>query len=172
MTMQPIVPISSDPAVVLSGAMSPRIRRATLADLPDIIRLLIGGDLAGTHKDTLDEGARAAYLDAFAAIDANPHEMLFVAELDDKVVGTFQITFGQTLVGRGRLRATIESVHVASEVRGKGLGAAMIAHALDVARTQGARVAQLTSNKIRTDAHRFYERLGFKRSHEGFKLDL
>jgi GNAT superfamily N-acetyltransferase len=163
---------TSETAAIPSGVPALRIRSATRDDVPDIIRLLIGGDLAGTHNDTLDEIARPAYLDAFAAIEADPREMLFVADLAGRVVGTFQITFCQTLVGRGRLRATIESVYVAPEMRGKGTGAAMIAHALDVARARGAGVAQLTSNKIRTDAHRFYERLGFKRSHEGFKLEL
>ena len=168
--------VSPEPALPspLSAANmpAPTIRRAIRDDVPAIIRLLIHGAVVGTGIDTLDDNARALYLDAFEEIDAEPNEALFVAEVDGIVMGTLQITFCRSLVNRARLRATVESVHVAPEMRGKRIGAAMIAHAIEVARARGAGVVQLTSNKKRTDAHRFYERLGFKRSHEGFKLEF
>jgi GNAT superfamily N-acetyltransferase len=151
---------------------APAMRRATRADVIDIVQLLIAGEVGETGVDTLDQAALPAYLKAFDAIDRDPGERLFVAEVAGRVVGTIQITFCQTLVHRGRLRATLESVHVAPDMRGRGVGAQMVAHAIAVAREHGAGIVQLTSNKLRIDAHRFYERLGFTRSHEGFKLEL
>jgi len=150
----------------------PVFRRAVRADVADIVRLLIAGEVDGVHDDTLDADVMPDYLRAFDLIDADPGERLFVAEVQGRVVGTIQITFCQTIVHRGRLRATLESVHVAPDMRGRGFGAQMVAHAIEVAKAQGAGILQLTSNKLRTDAHRFYERLGFTRSHEGFKLEI
>jgi GNAT superfamily N-acetyltransferase len=148
------------------------MRRATRADVPDIIRLLIAGEIDGHRVDTLDADAMPAYLAGFDAIDSDPGEELHVAEFEGRVVGTIQITYCQTLVHRGRLRATLESVHVAPGMRGRGVGATMVMQSIALAKARGAGVVQLTSNKLRRDAHRFYERLGFRRSHEGFKLEI
>jgi GNAT superfamily N-acetyltransferase len=97
---------------------------------------------------------------------------LIVAELDGRVVGCLQLTFIPGLAFRGAWRGLIESVRIASDLRGQRLGEALIAHAVEACRSFGCRMVQLTSSKSRTDAHRFYERLGWARSHEGFKLIL
>ena len=98
--------------------------------------------------------------------------VLFIAEDDGAVVGTFQLTFIPNLTGRGALRVKIESVKVSSARRSQGIGAAMMAHAESVARDHGARLLELTSNAKRVDAHRFYERIGYEQSHRGFKKKL
>ena len=150
------------------------IRSARREDVPRIATLIMLG--AAKAEMTPDEIAAEAthpdYLAAFAAIEASPHNALFVAETEGLVVGTFQVTLIPGLVGRGRMRAKFESVHVAPECRGSGIGGVMIAHALAFAREQGAGMAQLSSNKSRLDAHRFYVTLGFAQSHEGFKIEL
>ncbi len=92
--------------------------------------------------------------------------------LGTEVVGTFQLTIQPTLLARGGARALVEAVQVAPTARGRGIGAAMMRFAMDEARARGAVQLALASSKRRTDAHRFYERLGFVRSHEGFKLKL
>ncbi len=150
------------------------IRRARAADIARIAELIMLGAATQTMSpDAIAAEARhPAYADAFTAIEASPHNALFVAEAEGLVVGTFQVTLIPGLVARGRMRAKIESVHVAPEHRGRGIGGVMIAHALGFAREQGAGMAELTSNKARTDAHRFYVRLGFAQSHEGFKIEL
>ncbi|MCO4054388.1 MAG: GNAT family N-acetyltransferase [Bosea sp.] len=161
------------------------IRRAVRSDLEPIIQIYMA-DEAGGHGDDWNETSRPDYERAMAAILASPVNRLYVAVADPErvetgraavavggeIIGTFQLTLTPGLVGRGRTRATIESVHVRPERRGGGIGAAMIAHAIAEARAAGAGTVQLTSNKLRTAAHRFYERLGFARSHEGFKLKL
>jgi ribosomal protein S18 acetylase RimI-like enzyme len=88
------------------------------------------------------------------------------------VIGTCQVTFIPGLVARGRLRAKLESVHVRPEWRGHGIGERLVRHAIGIAREGGARIVELSSNKSRLAAHRFYVRLGFSQSHEGFKLEL
>jgi GNAT superfamily N-acetyltransferase len=148
------------------------LRRAARSDVADIVRLLIAGEIDGQAFDTLDPDVMPAYVAAFDAIDGDPGEELLVAEIEGRVVGTIQITYCQTLVHRGRMRATLESVHVSPDLRGQGVGATMVMQSIARAKARGAGVVQLTSNKLRRDAHRFYERLGFKRSHEGFKLEI
>ena len=147
------------------------IRRAREADLPSLIALFASDDVGG-HGDTTDAHAYDDYLKAFIAIDLSANEQLFVAERDGEVVGTFEIMFNRTLTGRGGLSMVIEAVQTRVDMRGQGIGAAMIDHAVDEARRRGCRLVQLTSNMARQDAHRFYERLGFARSHYGFKLKL
>lgn len=147
------------------------IRLAAQADVQRIASLI----MLGAPKQTMTPAEIAAeaghpdYAEAFQEILASPGNTLFVAERDGAVVGTFQVTLIPGLVARGRKRAKIESVHVAPECRGLGIGAIMIAHALAFAAERGAGLAELTSNKDRLDAHRFYRRLGFDQSHEGFK---
>jgi ribosomal protein S18 acetylase RimI-like enzyme len=150
------------------------IRRARCEDVARIAALIMLGaaQQTMTSAEVEAEAAHPGYLDAFAQIEASAHNALFVAKQGSTVVGTFQVTLIPGLVSRGRMRAKIESVHVAPESRGRGIGAIMIAHALAFARENGAGMAELTSNKTRTDAHRFYVRLGFEQSHEGFKMVL
>ncbi|TQS43018.1 GNAT family N-acetyltransferase [Cryptosporangium phraense] len=145
------------------------LRRARRDDLPELLALL-AADQLGTHRENPDDPA--PYEAAFAAIDADPAQLLVAAEADGRVIGTFQLTIIPGLARRGARRAQIEAVRVAAEYRGRGLGAAMMRWAIDEARRRGCALVQLTSDKSRTDAHRFYERLGFARSHDGFKLRL
>lgn len=147
------------------------IRHAVRADVPAIVALLADDPLGG-HGDTTDPAALPDYLEAFDRIAASPCDMLYVAELDGKLAGTFQTTLTTAMTGRGRPVLTVEAVQTARELRGRGIGAAMLRHAVEEGRKAGARLVQLMSSKARTDAHRFYERLGFVRSHEGFKLKL
>jgi GNAT superfamily N-acetyltransferase len=159
-----------DPTRPLPAGLT--IREATRGDVEAVIGLVMAGDILGLGVDTLDPAARACYLAAFEQISASSHESLYVAELGGRVVGTFQISLSRTLAHRGRTRATIETVHVSPDMRGNGVGEAMMRAALALAKEQGAGLVQLTSNKKRVDAHRFYERIGFKKSHEGFKWDV
>ncbi len=150
------------------------IRRARREDVERIAELIMLG--AATQTMTADairaEARHPGYAEAFAEIDASKDNGLFVAERDGKVVGTFQVTLIPGLVARGRKRGKIESVHVAPECRGIGIGKIMIAHALAFAKGRGGGLIELSSNKSRLDAHRFYRNLGFAQSHEGFKIEL
>jgi GNAT superfamily N-acetyltransferase len=146
------------------------LRRAERDDLPAVVALLAQDEL-NTGGDGPDVGLEP-YLRAFDAIDADPAHLLLVAEVDGEVVGTLQLSVVPSLPHRGAFRGQLEGVHVRADQRGAGLGAAMVGWAVDEARRRGCAQMQLTSQKRRTDAHRFYERLGFARSHDGFKLML
>lgn len=150
------------------------IRRARSEDVERIAELIMLGAATQTMTaEAIREEARhPGYAAAFAEIEASRDNALFVAERDGAVVGTFQVTSIPGLVARGRRRGKIESVHVAPECRGMGIGKIMIAHALAFARTLDVGLIELSSNKSRLDAHRFYRNLGFAQSHEGFKLEL
>lgn len=150
------------------------IRRAKAADVVRIAELIMHGSATQTMTpDAIHEEARhPGYEQAFAEIDSSRDNTLFVAERDGAVVGTFQVTLIPGIVERGRKRGKIESVHVAPECRGMGIGKLMIAHALAFAQEQGVGLIELSSNKSRLDAHRFYRNLGFDQSHEGFKKKL
>ncbi|WP_082403722.1 GNAT family N-acetyltransferase [Saccharothrix sp. NRRL B-16348] len=145
------------------------IRRATVEDVPAIVALLADDDL-GARRESPDD--LAPYLRAFEAIDAAGHEVLAVAEREGEVVGTLQLTVLRGLSRRGAARAQVEAVRVASALRGQGLGERLMRWAIDEARARGCVVVQFTSDKSRVEAHRFYRRLGFAQSHEGFKLTL
>lgn len=147
------------------------IREATENDLVSIVALFADDPLGG-HGDTTDPDALPDYRAAFARINASPNETLYVAELGGEVVGTFQTMVTTTLTGRGSSAMIIEAVQTRADMRGRGIGAAMIEFAVECARHDGMRLVQLTSNAVRKDAHRFYERLGFTASHIGFKLKL
>ncbi|AKH83431.1 GNAT family acetyltransferase [Streptomyces sp. CNQ-509] len=145
------------------------IRRATAADVPAIVAMLADDPLGATRESP---GDPAPYEDAFVRIDADPGQHLVVAERDGRVVGTVQLTVIPGLSRRGATRALIEAVRVHREERGGGLGTQLIEWAVEEARRRGCAVVQLTSDATRTDAHRFYERLGFAASHVGFKRML
>ncbi|WP_291657198.1 GNAT family N-acetyltransferase [Bosea sp. (in: a-proteobacteria)] len=151
-----------------------RMREAVRADVARVAALIMHG--ASVQKRTLEqiaaEAQDPAYLEAFDVIAANPCNTLFVAELDGTVVGTYQITILPGMAERGRVRAKIESVHVAPECRGRGIGATMMRHAIAFATEKGVGLVELTSQKARPEAHRFYNSLGFVQSHEGFKMAL
>jgi GNAT superfamily N-acetyltransferase len=143
-------------------------RRATVDDVRAIVELLAADQLGAKR----DGGDLEPYERAFEAIDADPAHLLVVAEDGGEVVATMQLSFLPGLARRGALRAQIEGVRVRSDQRGSGLGSELMAWAIDESRRRDCALVQLTSDKRRTDAHRFYERLGFVSSHEGFKLSL
>ncbi|WP_221128680.1 GNAT family N-acetyltransferase [Rhizobium lentis] len=147
------------------------IREACKEDLPALVAL-IAADALGGHGDTTDPEAFSDYARAFAVIEASPNQTLYVAERRGEVVGTFQTMLTTSLTGRGASAMIIEAVQTRADMRGQGIGNAMIEFAITEAKGRGARLVQLTSNAIRKDAYRFYERLGFKASHLGFKMAL
>ncbi|MUO81033.1 GNAT family N-acetyltransferase [Agrobacterium vitis] len=147
------------------------IRPAQESDIAAIVALFAVDDLGG-HGDTTDPDALPDYLTAFRRIAASSNEILYVAERDGAVVGTFQTMVTTTLTGRGSSSMIVEAVQTRADCRGQGIGAQMIEFCLEQAREQGLQQVQLTSNAVRLDAHRFYERLGFKKSHFGFKFKL
>lgn len=154
-------------AVVERGTFT--LRRALKGDLPAILRLLADDQLGAARESAED---LAPYEKAFDAIDADPAHLLMVGELDGEVVATFQLSYLPGLSRKGSWRSQIEAVRVSRELRGQGVGALMIHWAVDQARQRGCTLVQLTTDKSRTAAHRFYERLGFVASHEGMKLTL
>jgi GNAT superfamily N-acetyltransferase len=146
-------------------------RDAAEADLPAIVRLL-AEDQIGGRKDDPGPPLDPVYAAAFAAIQADPNQRLIVAEIHGAVIGTMQLSFLPGLLNRGAWRGQIEAVRIAADQRGLGLGADMIGWAVEQCRARGCFMAQLTSNNDRQAAHRFYERLGWQKSHAGFKLYL
>ncbi|AEW96435.1 MULTISPECIES: GNAT family N-acetyltransferase [Streptomycetaceae] len=144
-------------------------RRATAADIPAIVALL-ADDALGTGRE--NPADLTPYRAAFAELDGDPQHVLLVADRSGEVVGTAQLTYLPGLARGGALRAQIEAVRVGSAARGTGLGSRLIEECLRLARERGCALVQLTSDASRTDAHRFYERLGFTASHVGFKLSL
>lgn len=151
--------------------MSLVICEAKPDDLEAIVRLH-EADCLGGHGDAWTEANRPAYQAAFAAIPQCPVSTLYAALEGGALVGTFQLTIAPGLVDHGARRAVLDAVQVRADRRSHGIGAAMVAFAESQARAQGARTLALSSNKTRVDAHRFYERLGYARSHEGFKKML
>jgi GNAT superfamily N-acetyltransferase len=146
------------------------LRRATAADLPALVAML-ADDPLGAGREAAD-GDLAPYRRAFELVDGDPAHVLLVAVRGAGVVGTLQLSVLPGLSRRGASRGQIEAVRVAAEVRGSGLGAAMVGWAVDESRRRGCGLVQLTTDKSRTDARRFYERLGFVASHDGMKLLL
>lgn len=146
-----------------------KVRLATAADLPEILRML-GEDKATASQELSWDAPR--YRDALEEMQASGTSATYVGELDGRIVGTFMLTFIRHLMRQGSLVAQIEAVRVDAPVRGRGLGAEMMRWAIDEARRRRCSRVQLTTNKVRKDAHRFYERLGFRPTHVGMKLDL
>ncbi|HTU04708.1 MAG TPA: GNAT family N-acetyltransferase [Trebonia sp.] len=143
-------------------------RDARRDEVPRIVALLADDMLGAGREAEVDD----AYWAAFDDIAADPRNRLIVAEADGQLAGTLQLTFLPGLSRHGTLRAQIEGIRVAAPWRGQGLGRAMIEWAVDAARQNGCGLVQLTSDKRRADAIRFYESLGFEPSHEGLKLPL
>lgn len=161
-----------DLATLRTSDATAALRRAAVTDLPSIVALLTD-DRLGVSRDGADSAEDLAqYLRAFRAIDADPAHLLLVAHADGDVVATMQLSFLPGLARRGALRLQLEAVRVRSDLRGSGLGSAMVGWAVDEGRRRGCALVQLTSDKQRPEAHRFYSRLGFAASHEGFKLAL
>lgn len=147
------------------------VRKMQKADLPRILQLLSDDEL-GQSRETLQKTTHDDYLRAFTAINADLNQYLAVFERNDNIIGCLQISFIPGLSRRGALRGQIESVRVAANFRGNGYGTLMMAWAIEKCREQGCSLVQLTSDKTRKDAQRFYQGLGFVPSHEGFKLQF
>ncbi|RSN59541.1 GNAT family N-acetyltransferase [Streptomyces sp. WAC 04229] len=145
------------------------IRRTTAADIPAVVAMLADDPLGAQRESPEDLNP---YLAALERLDADPNQHVVVAVRDSRVVGTLQLTIVPGLSRRGATRSIIEGVRIHADERGSGLGTQLIEWAVDESRRQGCQLVQLTSDKTRTDAHRFYERLGFSASHTGFKLQL
>ncbi|MFD0254077.1 GNAT family N-acetyltransferase [Streptomyces sp. NPDC127113] len=145
------------------------MRRTTAADIPAVVAML-ADDPLGAQRESPDD--LDPYLAALERLDADPNQHVVVAVRDNRVVGTLQLTIVPGLSRRGATRSIIEGVRVHADERGSGLGTQLIEWAIDESRRQGCQLVQLTSDKTRIDAHRFYERLGFSSSHTGFKLQL
>ena len=149
----------------------PVCRDARRDDIAAILALSDAGRVPGTGAVKSDP-EDPAVLRAFERIAAAPGNRLVVLEQDDRVVGTLQITIIPGLGKGGMTRGVLESVHVHPDCRGQGLGQVLVEWAIAECKAAGCGLIQLTSDKRRADAHRFYERLGFVASHEGFKLSL
>ena len=146
-------------------------RKAERRDVPAIVRLL-ADDALGAERERVEDPLPDSYYRAFEAMSAQAGNEMIVGDLAGRVVACLQLSITHGLARQGRVRATIEAVRVASDIRGQRLGERLVMFAIDRARAAGAGLMQLTTDKSRKDAHRFYERLGFKSSHEGMKLDL
>lgn len=146
-------------------------RKADRADVPEIVRLLTEDEL-GSSREQYSEIIPDSYYAAFDRINADKNNCLVTIELDGKIIGTLQLTFTTYMTYQGGRRAQIEGVRIDKDVRGKGIGQAMIEWAINKAREEGCHLIQLTTDKKRPDALKFYERIGFIASHEGLKYHL
>lgn len=146
-------------------------RPAQAGDLPGIVALLVD-DVLGRQREDASSPLNLRYVEAFQAIAADPNQLQMVASFGGEVVGTLQITFIPGLARKGALRGQIEGVRIAAPYRGSGLGRQMFEWAIDQCRAKGCDLVQLTTDKDRPNAHRFYEKLGFAGSHVGYKLSL
>ena len=138
----------------------------------DFIVQMLADDMLGSTRERYEQPLPDSYLNAFKSIESDPNNELVVACYGDDIVGVQQITFTPYLTRQGGWRATIEGVRTASTERGKGIGSKLIEYAIQRSKERGCQIVQLTTDKKREEALHFYERLGFKASHEGLKLHL
>lgn len=146
-------------------------RSARRDDVVAIVHLL-ADDPLGAERERPESPLPPSYYRAFDAIKADPHNDLLVAQRSGKIVGVLQLTLIPNLTYQGGWRALIEGVRVAAEVRGQGIGRALIETAIEQAKKAGCHLVQLTTDKQRPEAVQFYESLGFRATHEGMKLSL
>ena len=146
-------------------------RIATYSDVPSIVRLLVDDDL-GSLRERYENPIPETYYTAYELINGDPNHELIVAELNGEVIGTLHLMFLPSLSFQGGLRAQVESVRVDTHHQNQGIGSDMMKWTIEHAKMRGAHIVQLTTHKSRADAHRFYERLGFKGTHLGMKLSL
>ncbi|MFC8800170.1 GNAT family N-acetyltransferase [Promicromonospora sp. NPDC057138] len=148
--------------------MDLNFREAKRDDLERIVELIANDAVAARRTGSYGE----PHIRGFEAVAASPDNELIVAELDGAVIGVMQLTFIPGISRNGASRLLVEAVRVESELRGQGIGRRLMEHAHERGRARGCTLAELTSDKRRTDAHRFYRSLGYEQSHEGFKLPL
>ena len=146
-------------------------RLANAEDLPVIVNML-ADDTLGTTRENADDTVSEKYLLAFDKIRGDLNQELTVALLNNEIVATFHLTFIQYLTYQGGLRAQIEAVRTNSKFRGQGIGTKVFEYAIQRAKEKGCHLLQLTTDKRRPDALRFYETMGFRTTHEGMKLML
>lgn len=159
------------PARIPTRAGELVVRVATPDDLDALAALLTGDEISASRGDADD--ATDAYVAALAEVQAMPGHVQVVAARDGRIVGTMQLSVIPGLARRGARRLQVETVRVSTDERGGGIGSALMRWVMADATAQtGTTLVQLTSDLARTDAHRFYERLGFAHSHAGFKLDV
>jgi ribosomal protein S18 acetylase RimI-like enzyme len=151
--------------------MNLKFRQATREDLPEIVRML-ADDFLGSQRERYENPLPESYIKAFEEIEADKNNELIVADADGAIVGSLQLTLTPSISFQGGRRATVESVRVDEKLRGRGIGRELMLYAIDRAREAGCISMQLTTNAERADAHRFYEKLGFNKSHLGMKLNL
>ncbi len=148
-----------------------QFRPAVATDLPALVAMLADDPLGALREDT-SQPLNQAYTEAFAEIDRDPNNALVVSEIDGRLAGMLQLTYIPYLTHTGSWRCLVEGVRVHPDFRGRGLGRLFLEWAIDSARRRQCRIIQLTSDKQRPDALRFYESLGFEATHEGFKMKL
>jgi GNAT superfamily N-acetyltransferase len=146
-------------------------RLAMRADLPSIVRMLADDDL-GSQRERYESPLPEYYYSAFEQVEDDPNHELIVAEQNGEVIGTLHLMFLPSISYQGGLRAQVESVRVDKRFQSQGIGSEMMKWTMERAKQRGAHVVQLTTHKTRIDAHRFYERLGFKGTHLGMKFSL
>lgn len=147
------------------------LRKAALKDLPRLVELLNDDEL-GSQREGEFAKHQKSYEDTFAQIDKDTNQYLMVAEIDARIIGTCHLTLVPSLTYKGKIRGQIEAVRVCSGERNKGYGHQIIREAIEVGKKAGAKIFQLTADKRRERAKKFYESLGFIESHNGFKLHL
>ena len=146
-------------------------RRAAPDDLPAVVALL-ADDPIGSERESAGTPLDPRYAEAFSAIERDANQLLAVVDRDGRVIGVLQLSFIPGLTRRGMWRGQIEGVRVATSARQGGVGRAMLEWAIEQCRKRGCGLVQLTSDKRRSGAHGFYEALGFRATHEGYKLSL
>jgi ribosomal protein S18 acetylase RimI-like enzyme len=146
-------------------------RVAVRNDVPALVRLFADDEIGAAREDASDPPPEC-YWRAYESIEADPRHELIVAEQDGEICGVLQLSLIPGLSRQGALRGQIESVRVSHKLRGQGIGGRLMRYAIERARAEGCRLVQLTCDRERTNAHRFYERLGFTPSHFGFKIRL
>jgi ribosomal protein S18 acetylase RimI-like enzyme len=151
--------------------MNITFRPAANNDLPDMVRML-ADDFLGSTRERYEDPLPESYIKAFGEIEADPNNVLVVAERGGEVIGMLQLTFTPSISFQGGKRATVESVRVDKKYRGQGIGRELMLWSIERAKEEGCISMQLTTNADREDAHRFYKNLGFKGSHLGMKLPL
>jgi GNAT superfamily N-acetyltransferase len=147
------------------------IRKANRSDVPYIVRLLADDNIGATREKD-EEPLPQSYYRTFDIINTDKNSWLLVAELDNKIVGTLQLTFITYLTYQGGKRAQIEGVRTDKSARGKGIGKTLVEWSIEKSKEEGCHLIQLTTDKRRPDALEFYEKIGFVASHEGLKFYL
>ncbi len=153
------------------GSLAMEFRKAVKTDLPAIVQMLAEDEL-GIEREEFAIPIPKPYLKAFEDIEKQDGNALYVAIEDKAVIACLQLTFIPSITRLGSRRAQIEGIRVKEEHRGRGVGEAFIRYAIELARANGCKVVQLTSDNRRVDAHRFYRSMGFTASHAGMKLYL